>query len=175
MAGIFDMYGPCNFTDPFWTTPLLDIQSKLPSGLSEDFINQVFVEDPVPTTAKASLEGQQPGPPDFSDPRQAYALTQLANGTLLRAIFPSSAWGQIDPALNITYGFPPTFIVHGKEDTSVPTHLSRHLYSVLSEKGVKCGMREVPGEGHTFAAKMEVGSQTWNIQREGFDFLQSLI
>lgn len=174
VAGIFDMYGPCNFSDPFWTIPSPEILSKFPSGLSEDFLNQIFAEEPVPTTAKASLEGQQPGPPDFGDPRQAYTLTQLANGTLMRVIFPSSAWEQVDPALNITAASPPTFIVHGEKDTSVPTHLSRRLYSVLSEKSVKCGMREVPGEGHTFAAKMKVGSQTWNIQREGFDFLQGL-
>jgi hypothetical protein len=36
-------------------------------------------------------------------------------------------------------------------------------------------MVEVPGEEHTFAAKMEVGSVTWNLQRQGFDFLESLI
>lgn len=175
VAGIFDMYGPCNFLDPFWVTPNPEMLTKLPSRLSEDFLNQVFAEEPVPTTARASLEGQQPGPPDFSDPRQAYTLTQLANGTLMRAVFPSASWEQVDPVWNITATFPPTFIVHGEKDTSVPIRLSQHLYSILSEKGVECAMREVPGEGHTFAATMKVGSQTWSLQREGFDFLQGLI
>jgi hypothetical protein len=33
----------------------------------------------------------------------------------------------------------------------------------------------VDGDGHTFAAKMTVGSRTWLAQREGFDFLERVI
>ncbi|KAM0351047.1 hypothetical protein ACHAPU_002828 [Fusarium lateritium] len=151
VAGIYDMYGPY------------------------PFINTVFTEEPVPITGGVSLEGQATGPPDFSDPRQAYALTQLANGTVLDAIFPSKDWSKVDPALNITSPFPPAFIVHGAADTKVPIDLSRKLFSLLKASGVKCGMVEVPGEEHTFAAKMEVGSETWELQRRGLDFLESLI
>ncbi|KAF9774290.1 hypothetical protein IL306_007730 [Fusarium sp. DS 682] len=173
VAGIYDMYGPCSFADEFWTTKLPNM--KLPPGLTDAFINKVFDEDPVPITGGVSLEGQATGPPNFSDPRQAYALTQLANGTVLDAIFPSKEWGKVDPALNVTSSFPPTFIVHGAADTKVPIHHSRTLFSVLKDTGVQCGMVEVPGEEHTFAAKMEVGSVTWQLQSEGFDFLESLI
>ncbi|RKK80203.1 hypothetical protein BFJ69_g4393 [Fusarium oxysporum] len=173
VAGIYDMYGPSNFADDFWTTRLEGM--KLPSGLKDSFINKVFDEDPVPITGGVSLEGQATGPPDFSDPRQAYALTQLANGTVLDAIFPSQDWSKVDPALNVDSSFPPTFIVHGAADTKVPIHLSRKLFDVLKQNGVNCCMVEVPGEEHTFAAKMEVGSVTWNLQRQGFDFLESLI
>ncbi|KAJ4053160.1 hypothetical protein NW756_007889 [Fusarium oxysporum] len=173
VAGIYDMYGPSNFADDFWTTRLEGM--KLPPGLKDSFINKVFDEDPVPITGGVSLEGQATGPPDFSDPRQAYALTQLANGTVLDAIFPSKDWSKVDPALNVDSSFPPTFIVHGAADTKVPIHLSRKLFDVLKQNGVNCCMVEVPGEEHTFAAKMEVGSVTWNLQRQGFDFLESLI
>ncbi|KAF4343805.1 hypothetical protein FBEOM_2239 [Fusarium beomiforme] len=173
VTGIYDMYGPCNFADDFWTTKLPNM--KLPPGLTDTFINKVFEEDPVPITGGVSLEGQATGPPDFSDPRQAYTLTQLANGTVLDAIFPLKDWSKVDPVLNVSSSFPPTFIVHGAADTKVPIHLSRKLFSVLKEKGIKCDMVEVPGEEHTFAAKMEVGSETWKLQRQGFEFLESLI
>ncbi|KAH7002426.1 Alpha/Beta hydrolase protein [Ilyonectria destructans] len=175
VAGIFDMYGPCNFADAFWKTTLTEIKSKLPTDLSEDFLNQVFSEDPIPIEGGVSLEGQRVGGPNFSDPRQAFAFTQIANGKVMDAIFPSGDWDKVDPIRNISSSFPPTFIVHGDEDKMVPQSLSKGLLSVLSENGIKCGMRGIPDEGHTFAAKMKVGSQTWNLQREGFDFLESLI
>lgn len=167
------MYGPCNFSDPFWTTKLSHI--KVPPGLTEEFLNRVFDQHPVPITGGVSLEGQATKGPDFADPRQAFALSQIANGTVLDAIFPSKNWEEVDPLCNVDVSFPPTFIVHGAADTMVPTSLSRDLLGALEKHGVRCGMREVPGEEHTFAAKMKVGSQTWNLQREGFDFLQSLI
>ncbi|KAH6880046.1 Alpha/Beta hydrolase protein [Thelonectria olida] len=175
VAGILDLYGPCNFTDPFWKTKLPEVAAKLPPGLTQDFLNQVFEEEIVPITGGVSLEGQQVGPPNFDDPRQAYAFTQIANGSVMDAIFPSGNWDAVDPIRNITPSFPPTFIVHGQEDKMVPLNLSIGLYSTLLEHGVQCGMKEIPGEGHTFAAKMKVGSQTWNLQRAGFDFLESLV
>ena len=128
-----------------------------------------------PLEGGVSLEGQANGPPDFSDPRQAFALSQVANGTVMDAVYPSRKWGEVDPLLNITSSFPPTYIVHGTADTKVPIKLSRKLYQRLQDLGVHCGMSDAPGEEHTFAAKMEVGSPTWHIQRRGFDFLQDLI
>jgi acetyl esterase/lipase len=91
------------------------------------------------------------------------------------AIFPSKEWKKVDTLLNVSSSFPPTYIVHGQADTMVPMSLSKDLLAALKKEGVKCGMTEVPGEEHTFAGKMQVGSQTWNLQREGFDFLESLI
>lgn len=75
----------------------------------------------------------------------------------------------------MTESFPPTYIVHGQADTMVPIDLSRDFLVTLKEAGVKCGMTEVPDEEHTFAAMMEVGSKTWWLQREGFDFLEGVI
>lgn len=71
--------------------------------------------------------------------------------------------------------FPPTFIVHGADDAMVSVEVSRELWRVLRAEGVRCGMVEVPGEGHTFAMGMEVGGRTWGLQREGFEFLQGVI
>lgn len=65
--------------------------------------------------------------------------------------------------------------MHGQCDTMVPIELSRRFLGILKDAGVRCGMTEVPGEEHTFAAMMEVGSRTWWLQREGFDFLEGII
>lgn len=121
------MYGPCNFSDSFWTTNLPGID--LPPGLTESFLNQMFEENPVPITGGVSLKGQASGPPDFNvnDPRQA--LTRLANGTLLDSIFHSHDWDKVDPARNISSSFPPTVIVHGVEDSKVPIGLSTYVGS----------------------------------------------
>lgn len=148
---------------------------RLPDNLTDSFMNQVFAEDPIPTEGGVSLEGQATGPPDFTDARQAFVLSQLANGTVLKAICPSGDWAGVDPVLNINSTFPPTFIVHGMEDSKVPIALSRHLFAVLKRNNIVCDMVEVPGEEHTFAANMKVGSETWNLQRRGFEFLSNLV
>ncbi|AEO63827.1 uncharacterized protein THITE_2042893 [Thermothielavioides terrestris NRRL 8126] len=175
VAGIFDLYGPCNFSDSFWRTELPHVAAILPPGLTEDFINKVYQEKPVPIRSGVSLEGQTPGLSDFSDPRQAFAFTQIARGTILNAINHKGDLDLVDPLRNVSPAFPPTFIVHGTEDALVPIRLSRDLHSALVKHGVECGMEEIPGEEHTFAAKMKVGSQTWELQRKGFDFLENLV
>lgn len=57
----------------------------------------------------------------------------------------------------------------------VSIEVSRELSRVLQKEGVRCEMIEVPGEGHTFAMNMKVGAKTWELQRKGFDFLDSVI
>jgi acetyl esterase/lipase len=175
VAGIYDMYGACDFSAPFWTRKVPHISAILPPDMTDEFLQQVYSETPAPVRSGVSLEGQAVSPPDFTDPRQAFVFTQIANGTVLDAIWPSKNFDKVDPLRNVHAGFPPTFIVHGQEDKNIDIDASGRLYSALRTHGVKCGMNKVPNEGHTFAAKMKVGSQTWILQREGFDFLESLI
>ncbi|KAK4446927.1 Alpha/Beta hydrolase protein [Podospora aff. communis PSN243] len=175
VAGIYDMYGPCDFANPFWRSELPDVMAMLPPELSDEFMNQVYLDDPVPIKGGVSLEGQQPGRPDFSDYRQAFAWSRIARGRVLETVCPKGEWDRVDSLRNIGSVFPPTFIVHGTEDKMVPMDLSQKLYAALRSMGIQCGMVEVPGEGHTFAARMEVGSQTWRLQRKGFDFLENLL
>lgn len=170
------MYGPCDFANPSWADPIPGLSEKIPKVLEPDVIERVFSEKPVPIRGGVSLEGQQPASgPDLSDPRQAFAFTHIAHGQIAKAIFPSQDWTNIDPLLNIHHNFPPTIIVHGQLDEMVPLSLSKQLYQELQRKGIKCDMVEIPNEPHTFAAKMKVGSETWNLQRRGFDFLEDLI
>ncbi|BAE64338.1 unnamed protein product [Aspergillus oryzae RIB40] len=176
---ILDFYGAVHFTHPFWTKPLPHVAEKLSPGLSPEFMNRVYEEDPVPTDSSISLEGQTESGrakgPDFSRPRDAFAFMQIANGRVLSACFPGRDVREIDPVCCIRERFPPTCVVHGVEDRMVPIYLSRELVRVLEENGTECEMVEVPGEDHTFAMGMEVGSRTWELQRRGFDFLEMVI
>ncbi|KAF3384719.1 Non-reducing polyketide synthase ausA [Penicillium rolfsii] len=184
VKAILSLYGAVHFTDPLWTKPIPQIAAKLPPNLSEPFLNKVYDQKPVPTDSSVSLEGQTESGvskgPDFSKPRDAFAFTQIASGTVLSAIYPESQssdpeFKKVDPAQNVSSNFPPTYIVHGQADTMVPIELSREFFKRLQKAGVKCGMTEVPNEEHTFAAMMKVGSETWWLQRKGFDFLEEII
>ncbi|KAL3465166.1 Alpha/Beta hydrolase protein [Aspergillus heterothallicus] len=178
-AAILDFYGAVHFSHPFWRKPLSHVKSNLPpAGFEPAFLQKVYDEYPVPTTSGISLEGQkQSNKPDFSRPRDAFALTQIANGTVLDAIFPASAGKleDVDPVSRVTSAFPPTFIVHGDSDRMVPVDLSRKLFDVLKKNQAKCGMVEVEGEDHTFALGMEVGGKTWVTSRKGFEWLEEVI
>ncbi|PWY62760.1 alpha/beta-hydrolase [Aspergillus eucalypticola CBS 122712] len=181
VAAILDFYGAVHFTHPFWTQPLPDVQRTLPP-LDPAFLQKIYDEYPVPTDSSISLEGQtelaggsKAKGPDFSRPRDAFALTQVANGTVLQACYPDRDVREIDPVVHVGKGFPPTFIVHGDCDTKVSIEVSRELWRVLRENGVECGMVEVPGEDHTFAMGMQVGGRTWELQRQGFEFLERVI
>lgn len=175
MLAILDFYGPKHFADPFWTSDIPEVKSILPTDLTPEFLNQVMDEKPVATQGGVSLEGQTSKGPNFQDPRQAYAFSHIANGTLMKAIFPSEDWKKIDPYENISSDLPPTFVVHGDADHMVPIRLSREYVKILREKGVKCDIIEVPGEPHTFVGRMKKGSETWYLQRKGFDWLQTII
>lgn len=140
-------------------------------------MNSVYHESPIPTQGGVSLEGQSPSPQTKQGPppRVSFALTQIHKGTVLDACMPSKAFEKIDACLNVTDAFPPTIVVHGDADTMVPKYLSEKLFEELKAKGVRCDFVTVPGEEHTFVGKMVKGSQTWDLQRKGFDFLEKVI
>lgn len=121
-----------------------------------------------------SLEGQA-SDPNHPNPkqRQGFAMHQIATGKVVNAIWPTypSKLEQIDPILNVNEKWPPVAIVHGTADTTIPMRLSKEFEQVLKAKGVKTEFFEVEGEPHTFVGKMVKGSQTWNTQRRGFDWL----
>jgi len=172
-AAILDFYGPCNFEDPFLSQPIEALRASLPK-LDDAFINKVYDENPIPTQSRITLEGMGRGP-DFSNPRDAFAFTKIAKGEVFDAIWPSKDWKKVDPALNLSSKFPPTCIIHGDADTMVSINLSRALFTEMKKKGIEVEMIEVPGAEHTFCGNMAVGSEVWNLQRKGFDFLEDVI
>lgn len=101
-------------------------------------------------------------------------MHQIATGTVVNAIWPAypKDLGKIDPILNINPKWPPTAIVHGTADATIPMRLSKEFEHKLKALGVQTQFFEVEGEPHTFVGKMKKGSQTWDTQRKGFDWLQ---
>jgi acetyl esterase/lipase len=122
-----------------------------------------------------SLEGQA-SDPNHPNPkqRQGFAMHQIATGKVINTIWPSypSGLAQIDPILNVSENWPPTAIVHGTADTTIPMRLSKEFEVKLKEKGVKTAFFEVEGEPHTFVGKMVKGSKTWESQRRGFVWIE---
>lgn len=171
---VLDFYGPVHFQDPFLNSPIETIRARIPK-FDDAFLNKVYEQQPIPTASGITLEGLGTRGPDFSNPRDAFTFTQIANGTTMDTVWPSKDWKKVDPILNISSDFPPTCIVHGQADTMVSIELSRALYEEMKKKGVEVEMVEIPGEEHTFGGNMKIGSETWNMQRKGFDFLESTI
>ncbi|KAF7314633.1 MYND finger domain-like protein [Mycena kentingensis (nom. inval.)] len=73
----------------------------------------------------------------------------LVRQEAVRAVLPREHHA-LFPQLNVTPGFPPTFLVHGSEDTGVPLDESRHFKRLLEEVGVKVELRVVDGAEHSF-------------------------
>ncbi|KAJ4982694.1 hypothetical protein SVAN01_11810 [Stagonosporopsis vannaccii] len=170
---ILDFYGAKSFASPFWTTPLRSMPPHFHAPLPPSTTAAVRAETTV-FIGGTSLEGHA-ADPSHPNPalRQAFAMHTIATGAVLSAIWPCypSDLHLIDPLLNVSSKWPPTAIVHGSHDTTIPISLSRELEGRLREEGVETGFFEVQGEGHTFAGKMAKGSQTWESQRRGFEWL----
>ncbi|KAF2668883.1 alpha/beta-hydrolase [Microthyrium microscopicum] len=176
VVAIYDQYSPASFSDQSWRKKQED---RTPPGvkIDLDLAQKVFDIKPIPTTAGVGLEGQAL-PPDFSDPRQAFTFSTMSRGGVVKAIYPkgeTEGYQKVDPVLNVTSDFPPTMIVHGTADVSVPIHLSHALFKKLQDAGVESEMVEVEGAEHTFSMKMVKGDATWERQRLGFDFLEKII
>lgn len=151
-----------------------DMPKHFYEPLSKADVKSVYDEKAV-FIGGLSLEGQA-SDPNHANPkqRQDFAMHQIATGKVINTIWPSypSDLEQIDPILNVSKDWPPTAIVHGTADTTIPMRLSKEFEVKLKEKGVKTAFFEVEGEPHTFVGKMVKGSKTWESQRRGFDWLE---
>lgn len=56
----------------------------------------------------------------------------------------------IFPQLNITSAFPPTYLIHGSEDSAVILHESETMERKLKGVGVECELIVVEGAEHGF-------------------------
>ena len=142
--------------------------------LPREDIEAVYAEKAV-FIGGMSLEGQA-SDPNHPNPkqRQAFAMHQIATGRVVKTIWPPypDDLGRIDPILNVSAKWPPTAIVHGTADKTIPMRLSKEFEGKLRRKGVQTAFFEVEGEPHTFVGKMVKGSKTWDTQRKGFDWLE---
>jgi dipeptidyl aminopeptidase/acylaminoacyl peptidase len=154
-----------------------DMPKPFYDPLSKEDIEAVLTEKAV-FIGGMSLEGQA-SDPSHPNPkqRQAFAMHQIATGNVISTIWPPypNDLAKIDPILNVSKQWPPTAIVHGTADTTIPMRLSKDLEAKLKACGVTTKFVEVEGEPHTFVGKMVKGSKTWDTQREGFNWLEGVL
>ena len=171
---ILDFYGAKSFSAPFWTQPIPSMPAAFHAPLPPSEVAAVHAEKTV-FIGGTSLEGQ-PADPTHPNPqqRQAFAMHAIATGKVLNSIWPRypADLQLIDPVLKVSSSWPPTAIVHGTADQTIPIAMSKDLEKRLKEAGVKTSLFEVQGEPHTFVGKMTKGSATWDSQRRGFDWLE---
>jgi dipeptidyl aminopeptidase/acylaminoacyl peptidase len=71
----------------------------------------------------------------------------------------------------VTAKYPPTFLIHGTEDTDVPYAESKNMAAKLAESGVAHEFVTVTGAGHGLAgAKPDKVAQ---IARQAADFIKT--
>ncbi|KAL0574945.1 hypothetical protein V5O48_007019 [Marasmius crinis-equi] len=54
------------------------------------------------------------------------------------------------PQLNVDSSWPPTYLLHGEEDTAVSVDESKNIHRLLKEAGVSTTLKLVPGQDHFF-------------------------
>lgn len=67
----------------------------------------------------------------------------------LRALIPTKHL-PLFPQFNVDASWPPTLLIHGSEDTSVPVNESKRMFELLQEAGVLSRLTIVEGEDHLF-------------------------
>ncbi len=80
----------------------------------------------------------------------AYARSLWGTDELFDGV--AGGWRNYDKASPITHvraGLPPTLLIHGTEDTTVPHEMSRSFCQALQDAGSPCELRIYPGAGHT--------------------------
>jgi len=122
-----------------------DMPKHFYDPLSEEDSKAVYDEKAI-FIGGMSLEGQA-SDPNHPNPkqRQGFAMHQIATGTVIKAIWPAypDDLEKIDPILNTNSKWPPTAIVHGTADTTIPMRLSKEFEKKLKAQGVKTEFFEV--------------------------------
>lgn len=98
--------------------------------LPTEFLNKVydgpvrFVSEPMLFNGRLALH----------DPRAAWFITQLKNGTSISTIVPDDNYG-FEVSKHFGSEFPLTFFVHGLPDPFIPHRLSAQAHNELKDAG----------------------------------------
>ena len=98
--------------------------------LPEEFTNKIY-DGPVPFVSAPMFVN---GKPALHDPRAAWFLTQLKNGTSVSACVPDGNY-DFDVSRQFTGKFPPTFFLHGTIDPFVSHQVSVRAHEELKKAG----------------------------------------
>ncbi|KAL0574944.1 hypothetical protein V5O48_007018 [Marasmius crinis-equi] len=69
------------------------------------------------------------------------------------------------PQLNVDSSWPPTYLLHGEEDTAVSVDESKNMHRLLKDAGVNATLKLVPGQDHYF----DIGPNTEELYSQIYD------
>ncbi|KAJ4369617.1 hypothetical protein N0V83_005379 [Neocucurbitaria cava] len=142
---IVDFYGCKYLDDESWTKPL-PMFAAIPDQ-PQDFISKIYDGPQAITSLPMFVDGK----PALSDPRCAWYIQQLKNGTSISSIVPDGDFARVDATKHFSASFPPTYFLHGGDaDVFVNYRLSVRAHEELKGLGVETEL--VIGEevGHVF-------------------------
>lgn len=146
---IVDFYGCKYLSDSTWNQPL-PMFSRIPDQ-PQDFISKIY-EGPQAITSKPMFVD---GKPALSDPRSAWFIQQLKNGSSISSIITDGDYERVDPTAQFTKAFPPTYFLHGVPDVFVDYNLTVKAHEELKKLSVETEL--VIGEefGHVFDLQLQ--------------------
>lgn len=164
---IVDFYGCKQFSDPFWTRPSRPFE-QIPHQPAEH-ISKVFEGPQAMTSLPLFIDGR----PALKDPRCAWYITQLRDGTSISSIVPDGDYERVDATAHLTSKFPPTYFFHGIPDIFVDRNLTVRVHEQLRGMGVETVLDLGEGLGHIFDSSLQVTDPLF-IQHvaPALDFLQ---
>ncbi|KAH7411547.1 alpha beta-hydrolase [Phaeosphaeria sp. MPI-PUGE-AT-0046c] len=147
---IIDFYGLKNLSDPSLFKPLPAF-AQLPDSPA-DFIAKIFEGPQALTSLPMFVDGK----PNLADPRCAWYLRQIKQGTALSSIMPDADIKAADPASQFTNRFPPTYFLHGKVDSFVKYELTVQAHAELEKLGVETELVLPENLEHAFDLQPQV-------------------
>jgi acetyl esterase/lipase len=166
-CAILNCYGPLDFADQAYRQPVTRIMSLIPEGplhFDENFMQKVYDDKHVLTYTEAAdviTTNSATGKPeiDFSRSRNAWWFGNMSRGTWIEALhLEAKDFPKVDPALNLTADFPPTFFLWGEQDEVCPSHLAQKAHQKLKALGVETEIVLAEGYGHAFGAGLVEGT-----------------
>lgn len=79
----------------------------------------------------------------------------------------------ISPYHHVTQGDPPTLVLHGEADTTIPIHTSRMFVEAMRKAGNRCELSAYEGQGHGFF-NFDRGQLFYDTMYAADEFLASL-
>ncbi|KAI0536254.1 Alpha/Beta hydrolase protein [Xylaria digitata] len=167
---IVDFYGMKYLQDSFYHEPLPAF-SELPPP-DKSLMDQVFKDTPPPTNGPTPVSAN--GIPNFGNPRVAWMLNTLAQGTHMKAVMGDNNYDRVDPSIlfSTVASFPPTYIVHGTVDKIVDPKFSIQAHAQLKKRGFETVLDLVEGADHAFDASARPGDDNFDVVIKAFEFLK---
>ena len=144
MKAILDFYGCKHLEDKFFHSPLATF-SKIPN-IPEEFQNKIYDGPQALTSAPMIVDGK----PNLGDPRSAWLLVALRDGTWAQRCVQDDDYARIDAVTRFSSSFPPTCFVQGTNDDFVPHRFAEAADKRLRELGVKSQLVLVADQPHGF-------------------------